>query len=273
MTTEGLCTARITDLLQREPFAAYREKSRRYLTSHQLADFRKCPALYQKKRLGLLPDEDRPAFLLGRAVHTWALEGKDVFEKTFAVGGPINSRTGKPFGVATQAYQEWVAAQGKPALSDEQFALVTNVVTAISAHSRALGLLCDGVPEGAIRTEYCGKESQIRIDWLNSNAGIVDLKTCDDLNWFEADAKRFGYVYQIAFYRAVLERHCGQRVSAHFIAVEKKEPYRCGVWEISDQTLDYCQRENEAAIERLKICESTGLWPTGYEETRVFDAI
>jgi len=260
-------------VLQREPFAVYKQKSKDHLTSHQLADFRKCPALYHKRRLGIVPDEDRPAFLLGRAVHALVLEGRDVFESGFAVGGPINPRTGKIYGAATQAYQEWAAAQGKPALTDEQYALVSNIVAGVSSHAGARELLSAGTAEGVLRAEYCGKPSQVRLDWLNPSAGIVDLKTCDDLTWFEADAKRYGYAHQLAFYRAVLAQVTGKLVPVHLIAVEKKEPFRCGVWSISDQTLSYCQRENEAAIERLKNCEAAGHWPTGYEECRVFDAI
>jgi len=266
-------TANITDLLLREPYEVYRQKSKEHLSSHQLADFRKCPALYHKKKLGLLPDDERPAFLLGRAVHSWVLEGRAAFDQAFAIGGPINPRTGKPFGVATQAYQEWTAAQGKPALSDEQYALVASIVSGCAAHAGARELLTKGVPEGVLRAEYCGKQSQVRLDWLNPAAGIVDLKTCDDLTWFEADAKRYGYAHQLAFYRAVLARVTSEKVPVQLIAVEKKEPFRCGVWSISEQTLDYCQRENEAAIERLKSCEAEGNWPTGYEEHRVFDAI
>lgn len=268
-----MSSANITDLLLREPYEAYRQKAKSNLSSHQLADFRKCPALYHKKKLGFLPDEDRPAFLLGRAVHSWVLEGRDTFNRAFAVGGPVNPRTGKPFGAATQAYQEWATAQGKPALTDEQFSLVSNIVSGITAHASAMELLSSGVPEGVLRAEYCGKQSQARLDWLSPNAGIVDLKTCDDLTWFEVDAKRYGYAHQLAFYRAMLALVTGQTVPVHLIAVEKKEPFRCGMWTLTEQTLSYCQRENEAAIERLKSCEATGRWPTGYEEPRVFDAI
>jgi hypothetical protein len=37
----------------------------------------------------------------------------------------------------------------------------------------------------------------------------VDLKTCDDLTWFEADSRRYGYAHQLAFYRAVLKKALG----------------------------------------------------------------
>jgi len=259
--------------LLRESADDYHAKAKNFLSSHQLADFRKCPALYSKKKLGLVQDEDRPAFLVGRAVHTWALEGRSTFDDTFAVGGPINPRTGKPFGAATQAYHEWAAAQGKPVLTDEQYTLVMNIVNGVAAHDGAREILAHGVPEGVLRTTYCDIQCQIRLDWLSPSAGILDLKTCDDLTWFESDAKRYGYAHQLAFYRAVLAQVTREKSPVHFIAVEKKQPFRCGVWSISEQTLDYCERENEAAIERLKTCEADGNWPTGYEECRVFDAI
>ena len=51
----------------------------------------------------------------------------------------------------------------------------------------------------------------------------------------------------------------------------KKEPYRCGVWRISDDTLTITQRENEAAIRRLRNCREQDHWPTGYEEVRILD--
>ena len=108
---------------------------------------------------------------------------------------------------------------------------------------------------------------------LHPHRGIVDFKTCDDLTWFEADARRYGYAHQLAFYRAVLAQVIGIVMPAYIIAVEKKEPFRAGVWRISEDTLAQAQKENEAAIERMKRCIATDTWPTGYEECRVFDAI
>ena len=52
----------------------------------------------------------------------------------------------------------------------------------------------------------------------------------------------------------------------HLIAVEKKEPFRCGVWLVAPDTLTVAQRDNEAAIDRLRACLAEERWPTGYEE-------
>ncbi|MFH1022106.1 MAG: PD-(D/E)XK nuclease-like domain-containing protein [Planctomycetota bacterium] len=261
------------DFLVREPNAEYREKAKAHLTSHQLADFRKCPILFWQKVQGLVPDEDRPAYILGRAAHMLILEGRERFDEEYAVGGPINARTGKPYGANTQAYADWAAAQGKPVITDDQFALIVNMAAGVRSHRLALDLLSDGIAEGVVRTEYCGVSCQARPDWFHPIRGIVDLKTCDDLTWFEADARRFQYAHQMAFYRAVLCMAAGDAFPVHVIAVEKKPPFRCGVWQISDQTLATCQRENEAAVDRLKQCKASNSWPTGYEEVRFFDYV
>jgi hypothetical protein len=256
-----------------EPMAVYRARAREHLTSHQLADFRRCPQLYQWKRDELYVEQDRPAYLIGQAVHSWALEGKDAFDATYCVGGPINPKTGAPFGQQTKAWAEWATEQAKIALTYEQYALVANLVLSVRSHPEAKSLLAAGMPERVVRHNYCGLPCQIRIDWFDPHRGLADLKTCDDLSYFEADARRFGYVHQLAFYRAVLREVIGLAMPVFFSAVEKKEPYRAGVWIVDPQVLSIAERENEAAIERLKRCEAEDRWPTGYEDLRLLDVI
>ena len=188
-----------------------------------MGDFRKCPHLYFKRISGLLVDEDRPAYLLGRAVHVRILEGRDRYNAAFAVGGPINPKTGKPFGSNTNAFAEWAAAQAKPVLTAEQAQLVENIAVGVAMNSVAVDLIVDGVAEGVLRAEYGGIPCQTKMDWLNQHRGITDLKSTDDLTWFEADARRYGYAHQVAFYRSVLAIVTGQFVPAYLIAVEKKE--------------------------------------------------
>jgi hypothetical protein len=259
------------NVLAHEPADVYHAQAKDYLTSHQLGDFRKCPLLYRRKTLGLIADEDRPAYVVGRAAHTLILEGTSSFEADFAVGGPINPKTGTTFGPNTKAWSEWAESQNKPVLTETQFDLIARMKESVRTHLVAISLLADGEAEGVARANYCGMSCQIRMDWFDAHQGIVDLKTCDDLTWFEADARRFGYAHQLAFYRAVLAQVFGLAMPVHLIAVEKREPYRTGVWKVSDEALRFAQRENEAAIERLKRCLDTGVFPTGYEETRIFD--
>jgi hypothetical protein len=254
-----------------ESEAEYHGKAGEYLSSHQLINFMKSPLLYFRKLAGLVEDKDSPAYLVGRAAHVRILEGRDAYEARFALGGPINPKTHRPYGANTKAFAEWAEVQGKPVLSQDQVDLVEQMAAGVAMNSDAVDLLLYGRAEGVVRVGYCDTPCQIRIDWTHPHRGIVDLKTCDELDWFEADARRYRYASQLAFYQAVLAKVIGALVPVHIVAVEKREPFRCGVWRVSDDALAVARQENEAAIRRLLVCRQKDMWPTGYEGTRVLD--
>ncbi len=259
--------------LVREAAEVYHDQATRFLSSHKLADFRRNVPLFRKKELGLVKEEDRPAYLVGRATHTLILEGREAYEAQFAFGGPINPKTCAPFGSRTKAFQDWAETQGRPVLDDDQAALIERLNGAVCEHQHATALLADGVAEGVIRAEYCGTPCQSRLDWLNPERGIVDLKTCDNLDWLQMDARSFGYANQMAFYRSLVAAVTCETLPVYLIAVEKREPFRAGVWRMGEQVLGVAQKENEEAIARLKTCRECDHWPTGYEDIHVLDWI
>ena len=57
----------------------------------------------------------------------------------------------------------------------------------------------------------------------------------------------------------------------YLIAVEKREPFRCGVWKLTDGILDACVVETERAIAELAECRRTNVWPTKTEDLRILD--
>lgn len=256
-----------------EPAEKYHSQRNEFLGSHALNDFRKCPELFRKKATGDIEDEDSQAYLLGRAAHCLILEGIEAFNAGYLVGEPVNDKTGKPYGKNTQAYHEWINSQSKEVISPAEFDFIKRLQISVWTHNEAAKLLFGGIAEGVVRAAYCGILCQIRMDFFSLLNGITDLKTCDDLTWFEADAKRYGYIYQAAFYRSVLREASEKTYPVHMIAVEKKQPFRCGVWRIAETALDFAETENAAAIERLKKCRSENIWPTGYEEIRTLDNI
>lgn len=275
--TESTATASPIDLdfLIREPADIYHVKARDHLSSHALRDFRRCPLLFRKKELGLITEPDTTAFLVGRAAHVLILEGRERFESEFSVGGPINPKTGNPFGSGTKAFSEWAERLGKPVLSDDQAALVEQMQASVNDHVFARELLAEGIAEGVVRCEYLGHRAQVRLDWLNPvrDRGLVDLKTADRLDGFEFDIDAFGYVDQLAFYRAVVAQKIGVVLPVHIIAVEKREPFRCGVWQIAPSVLDRAQKRNEEAMHELARCRETGIWPTRFESMRLYDRL
>jgi len=257
-------------MLIKESFAEYRLKAQQNLSSHALADFRKSPRLYQMKKSGLIEDEDRPAYVIGRAAHTMILEGRSKYDAEYIIGGPINEKTGKPFGIATKAFAEWQAMQTKEVISFEQDELIRTMADSVMSHKLIFQAIQVGTAEAVIRETMCGIPCQSRLDFFNETHGTVDLKTCDDLSFFEVDARRYGYIYQLAFYREMMKIESGHEHPVHLIGVEKKPPYRCGIWKISNDSLDVAASENKEAINRLKKCIGANDWPTGYEDLRVF---
>lgn len=261
--------------LIREPAETYHGRSKDFLTAHALNEFRRCPLLYRKKQMGLVPERDTTAYLVGRAAHTLILEGRQRYEREYAVGGPVNPKTGQPFGSATKAFAEWAERQGRPVLSDTHAATVEQMAAAVRDHLFARELFADGVAEGVVRCVYAGHRCQSRIDWINpvEDRGIVDLKTADELDSFELSMRAFGYLHQVAFYRALVAAACGHKLPVHIVAVEKREPFRCGVWQVAPKVLDEAQRDCEEAMQDLMRCRETGNWFTRFESLRLVERL
>ena len=249
-------------------------QSGEYVSSHLLAKFRECPLLYHQIIAGLIDQPDSTAYRVGRAVHKLALEGNEAFLAAYAIGGPINEKTGKPYGADTKAAQAWLKEQGKnELLTTEETDLVKTMSSQIKAHAEAARLLAQGEPEVILRTPIDGVDCQAKLDWFNPGHGIVDLKTCDNLSYFEYDAKRFGYGYQLAFYWDILCEASKENIwSVSIIAIEKCPPYRCGVWHYPEEVLAPYIKSNRLQLVKLKACRDANVWPTGYEQAITLSA-
>lgn len=261
----------LLDLFLFEDNETYHEQSKsgKVLSSHMLMDFINSPKLYQKKITGAISERPRSAYAFGSACHKLILEGREAFDKEYIVSdGPINEKTGQPYGATTKAYLDWKHSQTKEIISIADWAEVCKLNYSVQQHKLASDLLQSGVAEAVVRTEYCGIPCQIKMDWFNPKMGIVDLKTTAELKWFEYDAKKFGYIKQLAFYQTVLKQLTGVEYPVHIIAVEKQEPYSAGVWSISQSALDNARIDNEYHIKRLIKCKQTMSFPTGYEDLR-----
>jgi len=271
-----------------EPFAVYLANREKYLTSHQLMDFIRCPRLYYLKKTGALttdPNKTSSELILGSAAHKLILEGRQEFDMCYAVGAPINERTGKEYGRDTQAFAKWVEEQRADKgsavefITTEQWYTVSSMADAVSKHEEAQKLLHHGVAEQVLHSDFNGIPVQSRLDWFTEIGEvpvIVDLKTCSDLDSFEYDARKFLYGIQFAFYQqifvsATIDEYELEAVippKVFVIAVEKRETFRCGVFEVPDSVLAHFNAKMFSAIEFFKQCWNDGEYPTLYESIR-----
>lgn len=228
--------------------ADYDAGRNKFMGAHLLDVFADSPRLCQWKMAGLIPSSDSPALAFGRAAHKLILEGDEAFRKSYEVAdGPINSRTGKPFGTDTQAYMTWyqeVRATGREIISQAQYDVLGLMLDSLSECPKANQYLAQGQPEVAIRGKLYGVQCQSRLDWWDSQAGVLlDLKTCDNIDSFSRDLFFRGYDRQMAFYRKMLQGTGVEKVSVRILAMEKKEPYRCGIFKLIPATLDTAEAQ------------------------------
>jgi hypothetical protein len=159
-------------------------------------------------------------------------------------------------------------------VSCKEFEMIEQMAQSVWNHPDAKQLLEHGEAECTIRVEdFCGLPVQVRLDWFNGDFGIVDLKTTSDLPGFESEARKFGYGFQLALYRAVLERVSGRKFPVYLIASEKTAPYRAATFKYADEALDLAEAENEKAIAELVQCREKNEWYTRFRETRLIDRI
>ena len=255
--------------MNHEPYAAYEARRARCLTSHQLASFRKSPAIYRYERDNP-PMGDSAAFAFGRALHTYVLEGEAAFDLQYAVGGPINPSTGRSYGTETKKFAEWAESmRPRQVLGETDYQVIRDMSDAIYHHSGACELLSSGEPEMTATGSVAGLPCQSRIDWVGDYM-IADLKSCTDLDGFQRDAVKYGYVYQLTFYAELYYTEKHELPRCYLIAVEKDSPHRVGVWFLTMEVLKIARGRNMEAIMRLAECQVTDTWPTGYEITRAF---
>lgn len=223
---------------------------------------RESPLMYHYRREH--PQADTPAFALGRAVHALVFE-PDTFNRDYVIweGG---TRRGKEWDEFCEAND------GRTIFKEAEIEVCIEMADAVRRHplvqpyleagrfevplqwtDPATGLLCKGKP-----------------DWLLDDARILlDLKTTRSINGrrFGAEAARFGYHNQMAFYRAGVKHALGwypERVL--IVAVEKEPPHDVGIFEATFEDLYAGEEENDELLRMVKACQEADRWPGRYTE-------
>lgn len=192
------------------------------------------------------PKAQTTAMRFGTALHTLMLDGEDVFRAKYAVGGPVNPKTGDTYGADTKAFAEWAKQQHGPYVSDAEFARLNRMRETLDAHRYA---------GTKVRTPQADRELTIvwtemvhgepirckaRLDWVHPKVGIIDLKSTKNasIRLFGADIAKLGYHMQAAWYRRAAKR-AGLITNQPYgwIAIESEEPHLIGMYTACDWDL------------------------------------
>lgn len=244
-----------------EPSSEYNALRSQYLSASDYVTYNKDPALYRYQVE--CPREDKPCFRFGRAAHQLILEG------TAPQNGPINEKTGKEYGDTTAAWAKAQEAAGCDIVTREELALMQAMRDSVRSHPVACDILSSGSAEVVVRSLICDVPCQCRMDWLGRNGTeLADLKTCNDLDQFERDARRLKYATKLTFH-SMVAHHCTDINTLRFIAVEKKPPYRCGVWTLHPELVNELSLQIHKGISSYMASMVLGIYESAYADERI----
>lgn len=185
--------------------------------------------LFRDRETGIYSPPDRPCFQVGRLAHQMVLEPAE-FAKLTTTTGPINAKTGQPYGRETKAFSDWQAQKLGITCIDSWMAISLERMP-----DEVKSALAGGATEVSIFTEINGIKVKCRPDHLREST-ICDLKTIADIDRCESEIFRRGYWFSAAWYCRAMLAETGARHSFRLIFMEKNPPYR---WRIYDLTPDY----------------------------------
>jgi exodeoxyribonuclease VIII len=234
----------------------YRENAA--INASALKQILKSPAKY---KYGLTAKQTTTAALkLGSAAHCAILEPQE-FEARYIV---------KPEGLslATKEGKEWKAnVFDREILSCDEMEAVTGMLESIQAH-KAFRLFETGLAEFEIYTEIGGTPAKAKVDFMNDNGVIVDLKTTDDASprGFSQSVFKYDYALQAAWYIDTA-RAAGYDITHFiFVAVEKTAPYLTAIYQLDDDAIEYGRKQYKEALRIYRECNVTGDW-YGYSDS------
>lgn len=216
----------------------------------------KAPALYRHQQTH---PQQSGAMDLGSAAHALVL-GKD---EDLIYVAPFDSWQTK----AAQTERKLAREAGLSPVTISEWATVSAMADKLSEHDTAMSLLSHGEAEISAYApdEETGFLRRCRFDFLNASDVGVDYKSTKDASprSFAGSVATYGYDLSAAYYSDIAA-DLGRPLSAvALIAQEKEPPYLVEVYDLDAAFLDRGRRRYRRALERLRDCRESGIWP-GY---------
>ena len=234
-------------------------RSQRGLSKSDLDLIHKSPALLEWKKNA--PREESEVAITGTALHAAVLE-PEAFASEYIKRPSFDRRT-KAGKDGAEAFDATMAGSGKIIMDAADYDQVTTMRDSIMAHPVAAHLLgLPGVSEASIFFEIDGLRCKARPDRLVTDEPIIlDVKTTDDVDKFEASAEEYRYHVQEAHYSEAALQLTGKQHRFIFVVVGKRKvfgqhPVR--VFEMEPEWRDAGRKALMEDIEAAKELEEFG---------------
>lgn len=262
---------KIADMTQAQYFEA--SEGRKVVTPENIGGLLEYPALFH----AMQDDRElRPALsesmTVSRVFTDFVnMSGEEFMAAYVVADGPVNPKTGKPYGMDTKAYAEWRAGLDKEPVSAAQMNMFGKMAAAFLAHGFVRGLELGGYGESrnvVVTAKVAGVDCMCKVDRLfeHPDKGIVavDVKSTGDLYAFRRSAESMHYREQLALMFMILSAAgTGFVPQTRIAAVERGPMPRCGIFGVGD--LDEAVQHVATALQDYAGSCSAGVYGTGFE--------
>lgn len=214
------------------------------------------PQLFKDQIDGIRPRKDSRAFQFGRAAHAYFTD-RPLFDRIVSTG-PLNEKTGKPYGAETKAFTDWSAANpGLVILGQRDFADLERMADRMPAQVREILAIPDAVAEASIYKDLAGVAVKCRPDWMTDRC-VYDIKTIGNMADAEKHVSRYKYWFSHAWYRMIIKAETGQSLPFRFIFAEKSPPYRWRIIDIDADWIGYADATVDRVLGEIAEAQRTG---------------
>lgn len=231
------------------------------VSNSYLGRLSKCPAN------ALVPQEETEAMKFGRAFHTLVLEGIDVFNQSYFIAENRGKQSKDD-----KAYWVEIGTKypDKEIIKQKDFDIIEAMKISVLSHPSASKFLKEGISETTIiwTDQETGIQCKVRPDRIpDGNKGVIlDLKSTSSAskNSFQTDCIKYGYAREMGMYLegfSIMTGSVYMDLIAALIAVEKEPPYRCEVYTIETDFLEYGYAEFHRLLQIEKICREQKFYP------------
>lgn len=183
--------------------------------------------------------------------------------------GPVNPKTGKPYGRTSKAYAEWEASLTKPSVHPDELAVFDRLASAYSGHkiTQAISDGAEVVNNAVFTADLCGVACACLVNKLyakDDGVFAVVIKPTEDLNSVGTAPGGAACIgHSLALTELILAENGIAVLKLYRAMLERNKLPRCGYFDTLPE-----MRYDEAVLNRLadySACLGTGKFVTKFD--------